>query len=270
MDNKHIARSTGVGIDVTAKGAPYLEDTLVDDEIILTARKLTRAVRIAEEDIADLAGFINTLEVKKLDWAGTYAKYLDNAVLGVSIAATGATAAPWTSIYRAVTTADATTGYSANANLVQTAGTGADFTYDKISQAFGLLETSDYWDEGSLVCIAHPSVKASLRSIKDTAGIPIFGTSATGQNTIFDVPVKWSLGARKVAAATPTPSGNPLIVIGNKDYMFLGKRSGPESVVIDGRDGASALTDETILKLRARRAFGLGYPQAVAVLERIP
>jgi hypothetical protein len=47
-------------------------------------------------------------------------------------------------------------------------------------------------------------------------------------------------------------------------------RSGPESVVIDGRDGASALTDETLLKLRARRGFQLVFPQAAAVLEDIP
>ena len=50
---------------------------------------------------------------------------------------------------------------------------------------------------------------------------------------------------------------------------MVGKRSGVESVVIDGRDGLSALTDETILKVRARRAFALGNVKAWAVLEVI-
>ena len=47
----------------------------------------------------------------------------------------------------------------------------------------------------------------------------------------------------------------------------LGLAAKPEIVVIDGRDGLSALTDETILKVRARRGFVLGNVKAWAVLE---
>jgi hypothetical protein len=38
-------------------------------------------------------------------------------------------------------------------------------------------------------------------------------------------------------------------------------------VYIDGRNGLSALTDESILKMRARRGFALGVEQSVAILE---
>ena len=59
----------------------------------------------------------------------------------------------------------------------------------------------------------------------------------------------------------------PLLLFGNTDFARVGKRSGPESVVIDGRAGLSALTDETILKVRARRAFAVANIKAWAGIE---
>jgi HK97 family phage major capsid protein len=268
-DNKHLPRSAGVGINVTAKGQAYLEDTLTDDEIILTARKLTRLVRLAEEDLDDLSGFISVLDVKKSDWAGSYARFLDNACLGVTAAENGTTI-PFTSLYNRLTTTDATTGYTANANRVQSL-TATPLTYDNFNDTLGLLEQGDYYDESNLFVVAHPYYKKAMRGIKDTSNIPIFEVGKAGiPSTLFGLDIKWSIGAKTNATASVAPSGNPLLFVGNREHLVLGKRSGPESVVIDGRSGASATTDETLLKLRARRAFGTVFPQAFAVLEDIP
>jgi HK97 family phage major capsid protein len=269
LDNKHLPRSAGVGINVTAKGQAYVEDTLTDDEIVLTARKLTRLVRLAEEDLDDLSGFINVLDVKKSDWAGSYSRFLDNACLGVTAAENGTTI-PFTSLYNRLTTTDATTSYTANANRIQSL-TAVALTYDNFNDTLGLLEQGDYYDESNLFVIAHPYYKKAMRGIKDTQGIPIFETGRAGiPSSVFGLPISWSIGAKTNATASVAPSGNPLLFFGNREHLLLGKRSGPESVVIDGRSGASATTDETLLKLRARRAFQTVFPQAFAVLEDIP
>jgi hypothetical protein len=80
--------------------------------------------------------------------------------------------------------------------------------------------------------------------------------------------VHWSLGAKTSAAPTSAPTGNPLLIIGNPMYLLLGVRSGPETIFIDGRNGLAALTDESILKMRARRGFAPGVEQAFSILEQ--
>lgn len=142
-------------------------------------------------------------------------------------------------------------------------------TYDGLSHLIGMFETSKYFDPARALVIAHPSFKEGLRSIKDTQGHPIFVENPRqGEtDTLFGYPLKFSMGARTSATATSTPTGNPLVIVANRDLLILGKRSGPESVVIDGRSGASALTDETLIKMRARRAFGLGTPNGAFVYE---
>jgi HK97 family phage major capsid protein len=263
-------RSGGVGVDIIAKGGTYGEDTTTNDEVILASQKFGKAVRIAEEDIDDsLANVINT---KMSDWATAFAKGLDNAGLAVT-AAKASSGCAFDSVYFALTQNNNNTGYTANTNLTQS-GTGGT-TYDGLSTAAGLLESGDYWDEDAALWIAHPNFKKKLRGIKDSQQRPIFnessnGTAGGGQNvpdTIMGYPVKWSLGAKTSAAPTSRPTGNPLAVLCNPMFLLLGIRSGPESVFIDGRDGLSALTDESILKMRARRGFAVGVEQAFAVYE---
>ena len=89
-------------------------------------------------------------------------------------------------------------------------------------------------------------------------------------DTIFGYRAHWSLGAKTSAAPTSTPTGNPLLIFCNPMYLLLGVRSGPESVFIDGRNGLAALTDESILKMRSRRAFAPGMEQAFSILETRP
>ncbi|MFE4671110.1 phage major capsid protein [Streptomyces sp. NPDC056723] len=263
-NTKSIPRSAGVGVSVVDKGGAYSEDTSTNDDIVLTAMKLGKAIRIAEEDIDD--SLANILATKQRDWATSYAKLLDNACLAVS-AAPGA-GVPFASVYYTLTQANASLGYTANDNVTTAASSGV--TYDDLSTVLSDAESGDYFDLSRMVVIAHPSFRGTLRGIKDDQKQPIFVQGQQGDrgtpDTLFDLPVRWSLGCRVSATATDAPSGKPVLVVANQDYLRLGKRSGPESIFIDGRDGLSALTDESILKMRARRAFVLGHPKAAAIL----
>lgn len=263
-------RSGGVDIDIIAKGGTYGEDTNANDDVILSAQKFGRAVRIAEEDIEDsLADIVNT---KLMDWATSYAKGLDNACLAVT-AAKATTGCKFDSMYYQLSQTNATTSYTANANITKSGTAGT--TYDGLSTAAGLVEESDYWEEGSALWIAHPRFKKKLRGIKDDNNSPIFNESSNGSpggaqnvpDTIMGYPVKWSLGARTSATPTAKPTGNPLAILCVPQFLLLGIRSGPESVFIDGRNGTSALTDESLLKMRARRGFNIGIEHAFSIYE---
>ena len=267
-------RMADMSVAVVAKGAAYGEDTAANDEVLLTAIKFGTALRIAEEDIDD--EIANIIEAKKLSWASNFGVLLDNATMGTSAAANGTTI-PFVSIYRAITTADAAVGYAANANH---ASAIAGIKYDDLSDLASKVEGLGYGAPGN-VFIAHPVIKGAIRKLKDTQGRPIFEPSPRegSPDTLFGYPVHWSQGAVVSATASATQAatlvgagvkgtaGNPLVLFGNPDYALVGKRSGVESVVIDGRDGLSALTDETILKVRARRGFVLGNVKAFAALE---
>lgn len=260
-DTKHHPRSAGMGVEVIDKGGTYGEDTSTNDDVTLTAKKLGKIVRIAEEDIDD--SLPDILATKMKDWGTSYAKLLDNACLAVTAAP--ATGIPFTSLYYLLHTTDATLGYTADANIVTAASGGV--TYDDFSTTLGLLETGDYYDPSTTLAIAHPAFRKTLRGIKDSNGEPIFIQGLAGTpDTIFGVPIRWSLGAKTSATATAAPTGRAIMAFVSSDLMLLGVRSGPESVFIDGRDGTSALTDESLLKMRARRGWAYGHPAGAAIL----
>ncbi|MCU1617786.1 MAG: hypothetical protein JWO98_5326 [Frankiales bacterium] len=266
-------RIADMDVDVIPKGGTYGEDTSGVDEVLLTTFKYGKALRLAEEDSEDTT-VVNVLDAKKLSWGRSFATKYDNASIGVVAAQNGITV-PHTSIYRTLSQADSTTGYAAGANLLS----GAALTYDELSALVGLVEVSGYHDDSTSLFFAHPAFKAAIRGIKDTQGHPIFipNPVASGiAGTLFGYPVKFTNGAKTTATASSNPTGaggaagvagNPLFGFGNTELLLAGKRSGPESVVIPGRDGLSALTDEDILKVRARRAFTVAMPAAVALFE---
>lgn len=270
-----IPRIDDMDIDIIAKGAAYGEDTSSADTIAISASKFGKALRIAEEDVEDdkLADFLGE---KKASAASSFAKKLDNAGLGTTAASTGpGTTVPFTSLYRTLATADATTGYTAGANLVS----GASFGYAQLSNLLSTVELSDYYNESAIRYIAHPAFKAILRNVLDGQNRPLFLESVlTGNSvdTILGVPITWTVGAKTSATAVTNntatggakgAAGNPLFFAVNTDHAVVGKRSPLESVVIPGRDGLSALTDEDILKVRARRAVGYTIPGAHAGFE---
>jgi HK97 family phage major capsid protein len=269
-ETRSVPRSAGIGVNLVAKGGTYSEDTSTNDAVILTAQKFGQAVRIAEEDIDD--AIADVIATKQKDWATSYGKAFDNACLATS-AAPGP-GVPFSSVYYALTQNDTATGYTANANLVQTGSAGT--TYTSLSTTLSKVEQGNYFDISEMVCLAHPTYRNLLRGIKDSNNRPIFqestagfpgGGTASSPDTLFGIQIHWSLGARVSSSVTASPTGNALLIFANRNYMIVGRRSGPESVFIDGRNGLAALTDESILKMRARRAFAVGHEMAFAVHE---
>lgn len=261
-NSRSTPRSAGMDVDVVDKGGAYGEDSNTNDDVTLTAKKFGKAIRIAEEDMDD--SLADILKVKMGDWSTSYAKALDNASFAVT-AAPGI-GVPFTSVYYLLSQTDSGLGYTANSNIVQTGTAGP--TYDNLSGALGKVEGGDYFDPAELLVVAHPSFRAKLRGVKDLQGHPIFVQGLAGTpDTLFGHQIKWSLGAKTSAVAKSSPTGNPLMLFVHPALMLLGVRSGPESIFIDGKDGTAALTDESLLKMRSRRAFAYGHPAGAAILE---
>lgn len=255
-DVKNEPRSAGVGVAAVAKGGTYSEDTSTNDAVTLTAVKIGKAIRIAEEDMED--SLVDVVAAKQKDWATSYAKFLDNACLGVTAAGNGTTV-PFTSVHKALSTTNSATGYTGGDNI----DSGSGPTFAALSTTLGYLEAGDYFAPDEVVVIAHPTFRAVLRSIEDTNGNLVFADGgALAPDRLFGHEIVWATGCKTSALATDAPEGNAMIVFANRNYLVLGTRSGPESVLIDGRDGLGGLTDESILKLRARRGFAVGHEKA--------
>lgn len=262
---KSFNRMGRVDVDIIAKGAAYGEDTNGVDDIEIKAVKFGRAIRIAEEDLEDSPTEI--IGNKKLAWASSYAVTLDNAALGTT-AAKGA-GVPFTSVYKAVRSNDDQMNYVADTNYI---ASGGAITYDDLVDFLAVYEDGDFADPANTVIFAHPSFKSVFRKLRDDNGELLFQKDVTGATagTLLDYRLRYTRGARATATASAsalTP-GNPLLIVGNRDLLIVGDRTQPESIVIDGRSGLSALTDETILKMRARKAVGVGTPAGFAVLEK--
>jgi len=268
---RHVPRSAGMDVEGIAAGGTYGEDSSANDEVLLTARKIGKALRIDDEDLQD-STLVDVLNTKKLDWATSFAKFYDQACLGTTGAENGTTVL-YTSVYKSIRTSNTATGYTADDNYIAT-DPGDDPTYDDLSQVLSLVETGDYWDEGNALIIAHPSFKRILRGIKDDNNQPVFVQGQGGDrgtpSTLFGHEIVWSLGAKTHATNTATPTGNPLLIVCNRDYLYRGVRSGPESVVAGADTGIGFLTDQAVLKIRARRGFAVAHEKAFAVLEVLP
>lgn len=260
---KKVPRSSGMAVKTLNKSGAYTSSDDDNDDVLLTARKHTGLLTVAEEDLNDSAADI--IAAKEIDWATSYGKYFDNATLAVS-AAESAPTVPYTSVYRALTQTDAPLGYTANDNIVGTAVAGR-VKYDEISEALGRYEDGDYFDEAMSIVIAHPTFRKQLRQIKDDNNQPIFvrgqGGDAGTPDTLFDIPIRWSNGCRVSATATQAPTGAPIMVFGNRDFLIIGDRSTVETQPIPA---AISTTDEANVKIRDRKAFAIGHPKAFAVL----
>jgi len=203
-------------------------------------------------------------------------KVNDKLVVGTVTSTTGITAG--TTYY--VRTVPSTTTVTLSATLggatlaLTTDGSSVSATVRKVSylsmsRAIGIYEQGDFFDDGNSVIIAHPFYKQACRDLLNLNGDPVLVVGGKNQgDTLLDYPVEWSLGCKVSTAATPSPTGNPIFVVGNKSHLIVGRRSGPESFVADPQTVGFA-TDETKLKVRARRAFAIGHPGAFAAYESI-
>lgn len=254
-DAKAVPRLIGSEPSVIAEGATYPEATATFDDVVLTARKFGEIYNISEEDVQD--SFVDVLNEFKLDFARGFARKFDNACLGVTAASNGGTV-PFTSVYREVSQ------YNSASNLIQTAGA---VTLDDLSNVLGLVEVSKYWADSDTVVIAHPSLRGSLRVMKDSGGNLVQQyTDPLGRTreNMFGYELVWSYGAKTNATASASPTGNPLVIVGSRRLLLNGVRSGPESIV--SRD-ASFTNDGVLLKTRARRGFAVAKPEGFAIVE---
>lgn len=239
-----VPRFNATGVDVVAEGGNIPLRTADLDEVTLKAHKWADRFANSSEDREDAV--LDAFAAYASAWTSNFHVSLDNAALGVT-----GTGGPFESVYRAVGSGNRTS-------------TGGALTYDDLVEAFGELETNR---RGSLVAIAHPSLKMTLRSLKDSDGnfvVDADGRLGAGIPSIFGHELKFSHGARTSAAFTDNPTGNPLLVVANRRELILGVRLGPEAKVSSEEQWVS---DNVELKMRARRGFVLASADAARVIE---
>lgn len=252
---KGVPRFVSDAPSIVAEGVdiPNSDSTL--DEVVLTARKYAQIFNISEEDLND--SLVDTLNTYKREWASQWARKFDNACLGVTAAEDGDDGQPFTSIYRAVSPG------SAGANLIQTGGA---LSFADISTALGKAESSKYFDAANTVFIAHPKMLAEIRQMETTGGNLVLPDPLGARpGSLFGYPLVISYGAATSAAASAAPTGNALLIVGNRNMMINGVRGGVESAI--SRD-ADFSKDGVLLKTRVRRGFAVAAAEAFAIVEK--
>jgi HK97 family phage major capsid protein len=281
-DTKQVPRSGDFAISSVAKGAAYTETSGVNDYVQLIARKAGGVLRVAEEDLTDAGPDI--LATKRIGASRNMALFFDNGTLGTSAAENGTTV-NWTSVYKALRTTNSASGvyqYTADTNYqtISASATGA-VKYTAFSDFVGKYEQSNFFDEAQGFVIANPAWKAFLRGVLDTTGQPIFNETPTIEGltraTLFGYPITWSMGARVSAVNTSNPTGNPLLIIGNRDLFIKGMarlspqiaNPNPGFALQRAGNGVGYLTDEALMKAAMRRGFVLGTENGFAIAERV-
>jgi len=254
---KSVPRFVGDAPQVVAEGAEIPASNPTLDEIVLTARKYAQLMHISEEDVND--SLVDTLSVYKSEWASRFARKYDNACLGVTAAGDGDDGQPYTSLYRAVAT-------SPTALVPQIIQTGGAMSYDDINNALGFVENSKKFDAANTVWMAHPKMLKEIRGmVKGNSDLVLPDPLAGTPGSLFGYPLVVSYGAATSAAATDTPTGNALLIVGNRQMLINGVRGGVESVV--SRDAEFA-RDGVVLKTRVRRGFAVADADAFAIVEK--
>jgi HK97 family phage major capsid protein len=252
---KGVPRFVSNAPTVVAEGVDIPNSDTTLDEVVLTAKKYAQIFNISEEDLND--SLVDTLNTYKREWASLWARKYDNACLGVTAVGDGDDGQPFDSLYYAVSQ------YNSASNRIQTAGA---LTFNDISDALGLAESSKYFDAANTVFIAHPKMLSHIRNMETTGGNLVLPNPMAAQpGSLFGYPLVTSYGAATSAAATATPSGNPLLIVGNRQMMINGVRSSIESAV--SRD-ADFSKDGVLLKTRIRRGFAVAAAEAFAIVEK--
>ena len=218
---KTVPRFVSDAPQVVAEGGTIPEASATLDEIVLTARKYAQIMHVSEEDLND--SLPDVLTVYKREWASRWARKFDNACLGVTAAGDGDDGQPFTSLYRAVSPG------SAGTNLIQTGGA---LTYAQLNNALGIAEDSSKFDAANTVWMAHPKMLKEIRGmIKGNNDLVLPDPLAGTPGSLFGYPLVISYGAATAAAATDSPAGNALLIVGNRQMLINGVRGGVESVV---------------------------------------
>jgi HK97 family phage major capsid protein len=249
---KSVPRFVADAPEVVAEGVAIPEATATLDEVVLTAKKYAKIFHISEEDIND--GLVDVLATYKREWASRWARKYDNATLGVSGVVDGTDAVPYLSLYSAI---------NWTTNRIQTGGA---MSYDDLNNALGIVEDSSKFDAANTVWMAHPKMLKEIRGmVKGNNDLVLPDPLAGTPGSLFGYPLVVSYGAAVSTAATDTPTGNPLLICGNRQMLINGVRGGVESVV--SRD-AEFSKDGVLLKTRVRRGFAVADADAFAIVEK--
>jgi HK97 family phage major capsid protein len=251
---KTVPRFKADAPDVVAEGNTIPEAVATLDEVVLTARKYAQIMHISEEDVND--SLVDVLSTYKREWASRWARKFDNATLGVYAVETGNDDAPYTSVLTAVAN-------DAPSNLIPTAGA---LSYEDLNAALGAVESSSKFDAANTVWMAHPKMLKEIRGmVKGNNDLVLPDPLAGTPGSLFGYPLVVSYGAARSAAATDSPTGNALLICGNRQMLINGVRGGVESVV--SRD-AEFSKDGVLLKTRIRRGFAVADAGAFAIVEK--
>jgi HK97 family phage major capsid protein len=268
---KWTPRSGGLHLSKWAKGAGAPADATGNDSVLLNADKIGGKVAIDDEDKQDSLASI--VDAKAVDAGTSYARLFDNVSLGIT-AAKATSGWGFDSLYWLLTQSETTTGYTANSNLTL-AGTGG-ITYDVLSDALSLYENGKFFDPTKTVVIADNSFMGVLRKIKSNTGEPIFNESSSGDAgggqggtlRLFGHTLQLTMGAKTSAAGSDSPTGNPFIVFGNRDFLQVGDRFPLAVNYQDAESGIGVDSDQDVLYFKARKAFAVGAPGAFSMLVK--
>jgi HK97 family phage major capsid protein len=240
---------------IVAEGVDIPNSDTTLDEVVLTAKKYAQIFNISEEDVND--SLVDTLNTYKREWASQWARKYDNACLGVTAEADGDDGQPFTSVYRALAT------YNSASNIINTAG---DLEFADISNALGKAESSKYFDAANTVVIVHPKMLNEIRKMETTGGNLVLPDPLGARpGSLFGYPMVVSYGAATSAAASAAPTGDSLLIVGNRNMMINGVRGGIESAI--SRD-ADFSKDGVLLKTRVRRGFAVAAAEAFAIVRK--
>lgn len=252
---KGVPRFVSDAPSIVAEGATITQSDTTLDEVLLTARKYAQIFNISEEDLND--SLVDTLNTYKREWASQWARKFDNACLGVTAVGDGDDGQPFSSVYYAVSQ------YSSGANITSTAG---DLEFADISTALGKAEESKYFDAANTVVIVHPKMLNLIRQMETTGGNLVLPDPLGARpGSLFGYPMVVSYGAATSASASAAPSGDALLIVGNRNMMINGVRGGIESAI--SRD-ADFSKDGVLLKTRVRRGFAVAAAEAFAIVRK--
>lgn len=278
-DTKRVPRSGDFDVAGVAKGSEYGFDTNTNDYVEIIAAKVGGARKFAEEDLGgDVENGEQLLAMTERQAANALAVTFDQGCLGTTAARNGTTVL-WPSVYYTLTQAAPSLplgAYTASANIAQ--WDQSDVTadgkvgYRAFSSFLALYEDGPFYDEGNTVIIASPMWRRVLREVMDGNGRPYW---QDGQDNLFGYPVRWTTGARKHATTTKNPTGNPLMIVANRNLLIKGMarltpsmvNANPGVAIQRAVNGIGFLSDEAIFKAAMRRGFVLGEPRGAAILE---
>lgn len=254
-----------LGADVNG-GSQLTEDTNDGSKVTLYSYQFNGKQTLDEANTED--AYVDAVDGYNFAWLNEFRVSYDNAALGVTgdRSSTAGDFRPYVSLLRRLSTADATAGYTASANVISGAA-----TYDNLSNVLGLLEDSDFGDPSQLIVIAHRSLRNTLRKIKDSGGSPIFQNSGmdVDDDNLFGLPIRWSAGAVASSSFKPAArTGNKLLFVANRNTLIHGRRVEPQARFIPAGINTEAL--EHTLQYRARKGFAVTVPQAAACLSVTP